>query len=73
MTSPLTKLLTLGALLWVAPLGAEPRESSINQSWGSDESGCPYERAEAARLEQLAGKSDAPLLGGHGPSAALLP
>ena len=72
MTSSLKKLLVLGAVMWVAPLGAEPRES-IDQSSSHDESDCPYERAEAARLAQAAGKTDAPLFARHAQSAALLP
>ena len=70
MTSPLRKLLLLGALLWVAPVGAEPSESA---SWDAADSACPYERAERARLERIAEKSDAPLLGRQAQSAALLP
>ena len=73
MTSPLRKLLVFGALCWVAPLSAEQRVSA-DQSWSNAaDLGCPYERAEAARLERVAGKSDAPLLGQGGRSAALLP
>ena len=70
MTSPLKKLLVLGALMWVAPLGAEPRETIAP---GDADGGCPYERAAAARAAEAAGKTDAPLFGGHAQSAALLP
>ena len=72
MTSPLKKLLVLGALLWVAPLGAEPRDST-DRSWSHDESGCPEERAEAARTAPATGKTDAPLFARHARASALLP
>ena len=72
MTSPLKKLLVVGALMWVAPLGAEPRDTA-DQTRSAEKSDCPYEHAQPARAEPTAVKADAPLLGRHGPSAALLP
>ena len=72
MTSTLKKLLVIGAMCWVAPLGAEPKPDA-QASWSDADSGCPYARAEAARMEQLSGKSGSPLLGQRGPNAALLP
>ena len=70
MTSPLRKLLVVGALCWVAPLGAEQRQDA-GQAAIAAESECP--NARAARLEAEKGRAHAPLLGQRGPSAVLLP
>ncbi|MFL6730644.1 MAG: hypothetical protein ACJ8E3_01090 [Sphingomicrobium sp.] len=72
MTSTLKKLLVIGAMCWVAPLGAEPK-TDAELGWSDAGSDCPYARAEAARIDQLMVKAEAPLLDHRGPAAALLP
>ena len=73
MTMPVRKLLVLGMLCWVAPLGAEQR-SSTDVAPSDDSSGCPYARAEAEHAEQVVViKADSPLLDPHAPASALLP
>jgi hypothetical protein len=43
-------LLVLGALCWVAPLGAEQREAA-GTGWSDADSSCPYARAAAAAAQ----------------------
>ncbi|HEX6742350.1 MAG TPA: hypothetical protein VF079_11225 [Sphingomicrobium sp.] len=74
MLRRLRTLLVVGAMCWVAPLGAEP---SADSSWSDESSGCPYARAaaeaEAAGTQPIIIEADAPLLDHRGPAAALLP
>ncbi len=72
MTSPLSKLLIVGALCWVAPLSAEPSNSE-DQAWSGDEPSCPEEIAKRAQIQEIVVTSDAASLQHHGPSAAMLP
>ena len=71
MTSPVQKLLVVGALCWVAPLSAEPRSSDVD-AW-SDEPSCPEEIARAAEAQQSIAKSEPILLQHRRQSAAMLP
>ena len=71
MTSPLGKLLTVGALCWVAPLGAEPRSSDV-ETW-IDEPSCPEEIAKRAEAQQSIVRSDSALLQHSRQAATMLP
>lgn len=81
MLRQLRTLLVLGAMCWVAPLGAEPSTDSTT-TWSDHDSGCPYARARAEAAAEVEAaqarpavvvKAEAPLLDHRGPAAALLP
>jgi hypothetical protein len=74
MMRQLRTLLVLGAMCWVAPLGAEPAADSV---WSDEASGCPYARAaaeaEAARSDPIVIQADVPVLEHRGPASVFLP
>jgi hypothetical protein len=67
-------LLVLGAMCWVAPLGAEP---SADTAWSDEASGCPYARAaaeaKAAQSRPIVIEADVPVYEHRGPASVFLP
>jgi hypothetical protein len=72
MTSPLSKLLVVGALCWVAPVSAEPSDGS-DQAWTGETPTCPEEIAKRAQAQQSVIRTDAPLFQHRGQAAEMLP
>jgi hypothetical protein len=71
-------LLVLGAMCWVAPLGAEPSaEASTDSTWSDEASGCPYARAaaeaQAAQSGPIVIEADVPVFEHRGPASVFLP
>ena len=67
-------LLVLGAMCWVAPLGAE---ASTDSTWSDEASDCPYARAaaeaEAAQSGPIVIEADVPVFEHRGPASVFLP
>ncbi|HYU95345.1 MAG TPA: hypothetical protein VE989_04190 [Sphingomicrobium sp.] len=74
MMRQLRTLLVLGAMCWVAPLGAEP---SADAARSDEPSGCPYARAaaeaEAAQSGPIVIEADVPVYEHRGPASVFLP